>query len=49
VLYDDLVWGGWAGTAVLTVRNLLELALLVYANVRLTALANQKTVVDTAS
>jgi hypothetical protein len=49
MLYDDLVWGGWAGTAVLTVRNLLELALLVYANVRLTALANQKTAVDTAS
>jgi hypothetical protein len=42
VVYDDLLTGGPLGTVVLTIRNLLELALLVYANIRLTALATKK-------
>jgi hypothetical protein len=40
LVYDDILAAGWLGTAVLTLRNLLMLGLLVYANVRLTALAN---------
>lgn len=39
-VYDDILSSGWFGTTVLTLRNLMLLALLVYANVRLTALAN---------
>lgn len=42
MVYDDLLSGGLLGTVVLTVRNVLELVLLVYANVRLSALANKK-------
>ena len=39
VFYDDMLAGGWVGMSILTVRNLLEIALLVLANVRLTKLA----------
>lgn len=42
ILYDDILRGGVFGTLVLTLRNVLELALLVYANTRLTKLAFQK-------
>lgn len=43
IFYDDLLAGGILGTAVLTIRNLLELILLVYANIRLSAMAFSKT------
>ena len=42
IFYDDILDGGIVGTSMLTMRNLLELALLVYANLRLTALATRK-------
>ena len=41
IFYDNLLTGGMAGTVALTIRNVLELVLLVYANARLTALSKR--------
>ena len=40
IFYMDLMALGWLGTAILTLRNALLIALLVWANLRLTKLAN---------
>jgi hypothetical protein len=40
IFYMDLMVLGWLGIAILTLRNLLLVALLVWANMRLTKLAN---------
>lgn len=40
IFYMDLMALGWLGIAILTLRNLLLIVLLVWANVRLTKLAN---------
>jgi hypothetical protein len=40
IFYMDLMALGWLGIAILTMRNVLLIALLVWANLRLTKLAN---------
>jgi hypothetical protein len=40
IFYMDLMALGWLGIAILTLRNAMLIALLVWANVRLTKLAN---------
>jgi hypothetical protein len=40
IFYMDLMALGWLGIAILTLRNLLLIVLLVWANMRLTKLAN---------
>jgi hypothetical protein len=40
IFYMDLMVLGWLGIAILTLRNALLIALLVWANIRLSKLAN---------
>jgi hypothetical protein len=40
IFYMDLMALGWLGIAILTLRNMLLIALLIWANVRLSKLAN---------